>query len=300
MLAGPMRSPTMVSLLLLRSHSSLLKRMKPARALASEASAAPPAACSEQPRADALDAGLQELAAAPGLLHWQEFAEHPEACFARAWGIADAVAALAAATANGRVSPDHNLPNQREVYVPIVLPDKGRLLRCEHFAAYGEGHELTYFRSTRNLPSAVLPLVEKLGAVPAIRHEVFAARERLGRRGMDAPLQWRLTLNRYEAGARPGFPWHRDIEANGAVTAILGLGSSGRLQFAEDPGGVDRRLARKQDGLRYGSQYDPCVDLILQAGDLLALTGRSRWEMVHRVVGKDAGDARVSLVFGCW
>ena len=120
---------------------------------------------------------------------------------------------------------------------------------------------------------------------------------------MDAPFQWRLTLNRYVAcdtHARPGFPWHRDIEANGASTMILGLGSSGRLQFAEDPEGGDLRLARTLDGLRYGSEYQPCVDLKLESGDLLALTGRSRWEMIHRVAGEGHADARMSLVFGCW
>ena len=124
---------------------------------------------------------------------------------------------------------------------------------------------------------------------------------------MDAPLEWRLTLNRYvvadaqqsEPTTRPGFPWHRDIEANGASTMILGLGSSGRLQFAEDSDAGDLRLTRNLDGLRYDAEYEPSVDLTLEAGDLLVLSGKARWSMLHRVVGERLGDARVSLVFGC-
>ena len=85
---------------------------------------------------------------------------------------------------------------------------------------------------------------------------------------------------------------------------ILGLGSTGRLQFAEDPAAGDLRLATKGsgglDGLRYDREYEPSVDLTLRSGDLLVLTGRSRWEMVHRVVGEGHGDARASLVLGCW
>lgn len=211
----------------------------------------------------------------------------------------------AASSSDAHVSPDHNLPNRKEEYTPIVLQDEDdprRMLNCEHFAKYGEGHELTYFRGTRNLPSAVVPLIEKLNAVPAVRDEVFAGRERLGRR-MDAPFSWRLTLNRYVVGdatTRPGFPWHRDIEANGASTMILGLGSSGRLQFAEVPAAGDLRVARNLDGLRYDADYKPCVDLTLEPGDLLVLTGKARWEMIHQVAGEASGSARASLVFGCW
>jgi len=244
-----------------------------------------------------------ELSAAPGLLLWRGFVEDPDEFFDYTWSIADAVSDLAAATSDARVSPDHNLPNRKEEYVPLKLADgNNRLLNCEHFPSYGEGHELTYFRGTRNLPSAVLPLVEKLEALPAIREEVFVNRQRLDR-PIDRPLEWRLTLNRYVARdtlTRPGFPWHRDIEANGASTMILGLGSSGRLQFAEDPTAGDLRISRKLDGLRYDAEYSPSVDCTLQPGDLMVLTGKARWEMIHRVAGEGYGDARASLVLGCW
>jgi hypothetical protein len=254
----------------------------------------------------ALATAPSEVLAAPGLLLWRGFVNDPDNFFDRAWSLADQASSHAAASPERRVSPDHNLPNQKEEYISLELPDEDdptRVLKCEHFASYGDGHELTYFRGTRNLPSPVLPLVEKLEALPAVHNEVLTGRERLGRR-MDAKLEWRLTLNRYVAQdlsqARPGFPWHRDIEANGASTMILGLGSSGRLQFAEDSSAGDLRVTRNLDGLRYDAEYEPSVDLQLESGDLLVLTGKSRWEMIHRVVGEGVGGARASLVFGCW
>ena len=247
----------------------------------------------------------KELEKAPGLLLWRGFVEDPEEFFSQTWSIADAVSDLAAKNADAKVSPDHNLPNRKEEYVPLKLPDvdnPSRLLGCEHFPNYGDGHELTYFRGTRNLPSLVQPLVEKLDALPAVRDEVVWNRGRLGRKA-STPHEWRLTMNRYVARdaalARPGFPWHRDIEANGASTMILGLGSSGRLQFAEDPLGGDLRIAKTLDGLRYDSDYTPSLDLTLEPGDLLVLTGKSRWQMIHRVAGEGNGRARASLVFGC-
>ena len=59
---------------------------------------------------------------------------------------------------------------------------------------------------------------------------------------------------------------------------ILGLGSSGRLQFAEDPAAGDLRSAL-DDGLKYDGDYEPSVDVTLESGDLLVLTGRSRWQL---------------------
>jgi len=258
-------------------------------------------------RPRALTTGPTELVAAPGLLLWRGFVQDPDHLMAVAWRLGDE-AAGAAVSAGTFVSPDHNLPNRREQYVSLTLNDTNDLreLKCEHFSTYGEGHELTYFRGTHNLPSPIIPLVERLEALPAIRDEVYGGRARL-KRSLQTAFQWRLTLNRYMAQdpslPRPGFPWHRDIEANGASTMILGLGTCGRLQFAEDPAAGDLRTSRNLDGLRYDAEYEPCVDLTLAPGDLLVLSGKSRWEMIHRVapeMSTKPESGRASLVFGCW
>ena len=86
---------------------------------------------------------------------------------------------------------------------------------------------------------------------------------------------------------------------------IVGLGTAGRIQFAENTEG-------ELDGMKYdaGEEPEPCVDVTLAPGDLLVLTGKARWDMIHRVVGEDeaaaaaAGDAegraRMEIVLGCW
>ena len=48
-----------------------------------------------------------------------------------------------------------------------------------------------------------------------------------------------------------------------------------------------------------GEQFKPLEQLTLEPGDLLVLTGKSRWQMIHRVAGEGNGGARASLVFGC-
>ena len=40
--------------------------------------------------------------------------------------------------------------------------------------------------------------------------------------------------------------------------------------------------------------------LSLGHGDLLVLTGRARWDLLHRVLPGRTGEERVSLVFGVW
>ena len=59
-------------------------------------------------------------------------------------------------------SSQHNLKSE-ETYVALQVPDVTAastkhvpLLRCEHFAKYGEkGHELSYFRGNANIPCAI-------------------------------------------------------------------------------------------------------------------------------------------------
>ena len=111
-----------------------------------------------------------------------------------------------------------------------------------------------------------------------------------------------MTLNRYPVRPstghikRAGFPWHRDLQSNGASTMILGLNAPGRLQFAENP-----VVGAAVDGMAYDDKdVNPIVDLTLPSGDLLVLTGKARWDMLHRVVAEESKVARISLVLGCW
>lgn len=100
----------------------------------------------------------------------------------------------------------------------------------------------------------------------------------------------------------------RDLIANGAATMILNLGEAGALQFGEEPAGE-----APVDGLRYSSDHTvatdaaitPLEEVRLTDGDLLVLTGRARWDYVHRVLPSEADTSasrgeRVSLVWGVW
>eukprot|EP01062_Namystynia_karyoxenos_P068733 TRINITY_DN6372_c1_g1_i1.p2 TRINITY_DN6372_c1_g1~~TRINITY_DN6372_c1_g1_i1.p2 ORF type:complete len:304 (+),score=78.48 TRINITY_DN6372_c1_g1_i1:84-914(+) len=202
-------------------------------------------------------------------------------------------------------SPRHNL-NQREQYVSLQLPVPGQgAVTCEHFRNYGDGHRLTYFRGNQNVPNLGLgdSLVARLGALPWVEAEL---REQRALRGKpQRPPVWRMTLNRYPAGdvaaPRTGFPWHRDLVANGASTMILALGSPGSLEFG--------RLASfdGKEGLRY-ADHDAAGDeevevlehIELAPRGLLVLAGEARWKLLHRVVAARDGAERVSLVYGVW
>ena len=133
----------------------------------------------------------------------------------------------------------HNV-NSEERFKSISLPldeeEAGRTSTCEHFASYADGHELTYFRS--RIPELGVPdLLSRFAALPAVSEEVERSRARYER--PDGRFRWKLTLNRYprSVGSAPpiGFPWHRDLVANGACTMILNLGAPGFLEFGEEP-----------------------------------------------------------------
>lgn len=249
---------------------------------------------------------------APGLVLVRNFIRPDETALAfdAARRVADAAAWKAAESDASQVSLAHNV-NQREEFKSLRLLFGDVESVCEHFPSYGEGHELTYFRGT--LPpfdGALHDLPKRLGELPEIAAEVDTSRAAEGRDASPA-LRWKLTLNRYEAGrvggaesaTRHGFPWHRDLKANGAATMILNLGGAGTLQFGEEP---KRALA---DGLRY-ADHDASPDgdgvtlleeLQLRDGDLLCLTGPARWELLHRVVPQvGPTEDRITLVYGCW
>lgn len=139
---------------------------------------------------------------------------------------------------------------------------------------------------------------------------------------MDAAYSWKLTLNHYRSMGeerRCGFPWHRDLIANGAASCILGLGASGRLQFGEEPparggGGVDGLLYDMDDAhdadrrssdhaAEADAEIEPLATVMLEPGDLLVLVGDARWKYLHRVLPEEPGTSvgeRVSIVWGIW
>lgn len=211
-------------------------------------------------------------------------------------------------------STAHNV-NQKEEFVRVSLKEEGSdgVMNAEHFSKYGAGHNLTYFRG--QLPSFGLAhdLQTRLADLPAFRDDEHLA----GRHDPTAPLRWKLTLNRYDAAEgnaeraeRAGFPWHVDLHANGAVTAILGLGAPGVLEFAAPPtpthdGMVyDEESGKTADhGSAVGDEHPVLARIVVPPRGLLVLSGRARWEFLHRVAqttGEAALKERLSLVYGCW
>lgn len=145
--------------------------------------------------------------------------------------------------------------------------------------------------------------------MPEIRTEVENSRRRHGKDTAGA-LRWKVTLNRYPVATAAasnrevGFPWHRDLIANGAGTLILNLGATGKLEFGEDQ--ADAPI----DGINYSSDHKvapgkastvPVLErLDLEDGDLLVMVGPARWDTLHRVVPTVRDSERISLVFGAW
>jgi hypothetical protein len=83
---------------------------------------------------------------------------------------------------------------------------------------------------------------------------------------------------------------------------------------------MEPALAPRTDAIRYSADHSVLPDahdaaaagaasagdvavierLSLGHGDLLVLTGRARWELLHRVLPSRTAEERVSLVFGAW
>jgi hypothetical protein len=218
------------------------------------------------------------------------------------------------------ISPGHNI-NKKEKFksVQLLCPgcevfgdhaaDSSVPLRCEHFSEYGDGHRLSYFRY--NLPRVGLAdnTLQRLSAFPPVANEVFASRHSSNETGraLTGPHRWRLTLNHYpasEGGERPGFPWHRDLKANGASTMILALGGSAQLQFGRlvSSGSHDGMLYADHD-VTTDSEVEVLETVTVEPADMLVLTGEGRWELLHRVlpgtISEDSPD-RASAVWGVW
>ena len=108
-------------------------------------------------------------------------------------------------------------------------------------------------------------------------------------------------------------------QANGAASLILSLGGPAELELGAEPI-AEPALAPRTDGIRYSADHRVLPDahaaaaagaaaagdvavverLSLGHGDLLVLTGRARWELLHRVLPSRTAEERVSLVFGAW
>mmetsp|Transcript_132170 Transcript_132170/g.233783 ORF Transcript_132170/g.233783 Transcript_132170/m.233783 type:complete len:286 (+) Transcript_132170:75-932(+) len=278
--------------------------------------------CNRRPLTAAFSSKVlhETFSVAPGLVLLPSFLAEAaqDEVFRAARNLALAVDAAALTSKRPPVtSPAHNL-STREEYIRVSIPsDKcdtfpaasRKNLSCEHFTSYGDGHRLTYFRGNENIPTLRLvdSWLDQLGSLPWVAQELLAQREQRGRQ-LDSPAKWRMTLNHYHAIAesttspssgRVGFPWHRDLEANGAATMILALGAPAVLEFGQ------KREAVPTDGLLADSEREDVESLakvVIHPGSLLVLSGAARWDLLHRVA-PEKGSAvceRISLVYGCW
>lgn len=218
-----------------------------------------------------------------------------------------------------RESPAHNIPIKSE-YVPVNLQveplhdaenadDMTVMSSAEHFCEYGvDGHHLTYFRGNQNVPRLNLPrdFLASVEALPWIGKELEESRRRTRKYTAAEGTSWKMTLNHYPPSTdmpgqqRSGFPWHRDLEANGAATMILALGSPGRLAFGVEEG-VDTAAPPPADNrVLHPERVTVIQELELEPLDMLLLTGQARWHYVHKVLPSTSGDRRVSIVLGVW
>lgn len=175
-------------------------------------------------------------------------------------------------------SQKHNLQSEEHFTRVTLMQSDATPYYCEFFPRYGEdGHALCYFQGNDNLPDFVHSEL-----IDDIRRTIEA--EKLVAPGQ--PLKWKLTMNFYRnvGGVVAGFPFHVDIPSNGVVTMILNVHREALFQI---------------------SKGDVLLDIELALGDLLILSGESRYEWKHRVLPRESkGDVpesaieRVSLVLG--
>jgi hypothetical protein len=185
------------------------------------------------------------------------------------------------------LSRQHNL--QRDEYYKFIrFPDKtGKTLDSQHFEKYGEeGHTLTYFIGTKNVPAfvqeALISPIESLEEVRTLKAQKNPA----------APLDWKFTFNTYRIpksrpGHVPGFDFHIDTPSNGEITAIFTLLSEAQVEMKPD------------------MSSPPTFSATLIPGSLFLLSGDARWNWLHRVIPKKLAHMdsemiqRISLVLGC-
>lgn len=185
------------------------------------------------------------------------------------------------------LSKYHNLKS-KEFYRIIQMEDEEKI-SGQHFETYGEdGHTLTYFIGTKNLPlfikNGLLSRVLKLSEISDL------SQGRL--------LNWNLTFNTYSVTENqpthlPGFDFHKDIKSNGEITMIYSTGAPSEFH------------------IRHPDKPAEVQKFPLFSNSLLLLSKEARWDYEHCVVpvpieGEQIGlhkeiDSikRISIVLGC-
>lgn len=230
-------------------------------------------------------------------------------------------------------SAAHNLASdERFVRLEVEDPSQanartaGAPLNCEYFPEYGEdGHALAYFRNNPNIPLFVQNLL-----LPRLVREVSPVAQLMQEKNSDELMNWKMTFNTYslKPGTKTlaGFPFHTDLASNGNVTMIATLMNKATLQIVhKDHSDVNEELENNgpssssssspsppsSSDLVNGAHHPAVINLTLEPGSLLVLSGESRWDWRHRVVPTkvdpqgddeavaDTGVNRISLVLGC-
>ena len=216
------------------------------------------------------------------------------------------------------LSKQHNLKsNESFKRMTLASFDPSNALQCQHFEQYGEdGHKLTYFIGTKNIPSfiqhGIINLLETLPEVAKLKSDKH------GKTG-SGKLDWNFTFNVYRnaphtPGVVPGFPFHTDIPSNGEITFIYPILSSATLEMKRELPELLLQQRNQQEPHAHSSSDTDEIHTYsteLPAAALLMLSGESRWDWQHRIlpqgVPTEVEDApptegkiwRISLVLGC-
>lgn len=166
--------------------------------------------------------------------------------------------------ARSYLSKYHNLKS-KEYYKAVHFEDQdGRKISCQYFQKYGEeGHQLSYFIGNNNIPRFIqTDLITRMLDIPEVRNLKEA----------DKGI-WNFTFNTYallenasKLATMAGFPYHKDIESNGEITAIYSLGEESTFEI--------RHPERPDQVTRF-----PLVD-----NSFILLSGPARWDYEHRVI----------------
>ena len=261
-----------------------------------------------------------------GLRLIPNFYPHIEACkwsFDLDQEIAQYASDLHTERATTYLSKQHNLKSN-ESFKRLTLStfDPAKFLQCQHFEQYGEdGHKLTYFIGTKNIPTFIeRGLVKSLEMLPEVAQLKAEKHSKTG----NGELDWNFTFNVYRNGPHkpgvvPGFPFHTDIPSNGEITFIYPLLSSATLEMKRELPELHQQQCKQQVDIHQPqlcgsapSEEIHTYSTELPAAALLMLSGEARWEWQHRVLPQQVHSTgvdtvqdtegkiwRISLVLGC-